>query len=293
MKVVNPIISPASSLMYNGVAVFQDLKQLDGFKTPYKLKLNLMVVCVSGAISAAIDLDMLRMTAGQIMFLRPGHVVDDVTTAEDFSGYFLLVDESKYAATIPLTNGYMASCLAFFNDHSIITVDTAEMESVKMIYALLKQQMFKVGKPYGQSIFNNLCELLFFETLSLYSSVMDKKTVRRTRREELLGRFIALVEKDFKVKRSVNYYAEKLCLSPKHLSTVIKQSSGLTAGEWIEGKVIREAKYMLRMSPKTIQQIASELNFANQSFFGKYFKNLTGMTPRQYRLNPDKELDIL
>lgn len=293
MKMENTIISPASSLMYNGVAVFQDLKQLDGFKTPYKLKLNLMVVCVSGSISATIDLNMRRMSAGEIMFLRPGHIVDDVTTAEDFTGYFLLVDDSKYAATIPLTTGYMASCLAFFQDHSIITVDTNEMESVKMIYALLKQQMFKVGKPYGQLIFNNLCELLFFETLSVYSAVMDKKPIRRTRREELLARFIALVEKNFKEYRSVNFYAEKLNLSPKHLSTVVKQTSGLTAGEWIDGKVVREAKYLLRTTPKSIHEISKELHFANQSFFGKYFKNQTGMTPRLYRSNPDNEADRL
>lgn len=287
----NNIISPASSLMYNGVAVFQDLKQLDGFKTPYKLKLNLMVVCVSGSISATVDLNVRRMTSGQIMFLRPGHVIDDVTTAEDFSGYFLLVDDSKYASTISLTNGYMAPFLAFFQDHSIIAVDTVEMESVKMMYALLKQQMFKVGKPYGQLIFNNLCELLFFETLSLYSSAMDKKPVRRTRREELLARFIGLVEDNFKTERAVTFYADKLNLSPKHLSTVIKQTSGLTAGEWIEGKVIREAKYLLRMSPKTIQQISKDLHFANQSFFGKYFKNQTGMTPRQYRSTTDNSTE--
>lgn len=289
----NNIISPASSLMYNGVAVFQDLKQLDGFKTPYKLKLNLMVVCVSGSISASVDLNVRRMTTGQIMFLRPGHVIDDVTTAEDFTGFFLLVDDSKYASAIPLTNGYMAPCLAFFQDHSIISVDATEMESVKMIYLLLKQQMYKVGKPFGQLIFNNLCELLFFETLSLYSSAMDKKTIRRTRREEVLARFISLVEKHFKTERTVTFYAENLNLSPKHLSTVVKQTSGLTAREWIEGKVIREAKYLLRMSPKTIQQISKELHFANQSFFGKYFKNLTGITPRKYRSTTDNETNKL
>lgn len=289
----NTIISPSSSLMHNGVAVFQDLKQLDGFRTPYRLKLNLMVVCVHGAISATIDLNMRRMTAGQIMVLRPGHIIDDVTTTEDFSGYFLLVDDAKYMDTLPLASGYMATCLVYFKDHSIISVDESDMESVKMIYTLLKQKMYKVGQPYGQLTFNTLCELLFFETLSLYSSVMDKKPVRKTRREELLARFISLVEQNYTVNRSVNFYAEKLYLSAKHLSAVVKQCSGLTAGEWIEKKVIREAKYLLRTSPKTIQQIAMELNFANQSFFGKYFKNLTGQTPRQYRINPNNDIDRL
>ena len=87
----------------------------------------------------------------------------------------------------------------------------------------------------------------------------------------------------YKQERSISFYAEKLCLTPKYLSSVIKQATGKLAGTWIDECVILEAKTQLKCSGKSIQQIAEELNFANQSFFGKYFKHHTGMSPSKYK----------
>ena len=86
-----------------------------------------------------------------------------------------------------------------------------------------------------------------------------------------------------KEKRSVSYYADKMFLTAKHLSTVVKEISGKTAGEWIDSLVVLEAKALLKSSELSIQEIADELHFANQSFFGKYFKHHTGMSPKEYR----------
>jgi AraC-like DNA-binding protein len=92
------------------------------------------------------------------------------------------------------------------------------------------------------------------------------------------------VERDFKIDRSVLYYADKLCITPKHLSAVVKAVSGHTAGDWIDKYVVLAAKVMLRSSSYTIQEISSDLNFSNQSFFGKYFKQHVGMSPSDFRL---------
>ena len=81
----------------------------------------------------------------------------------------------------------------------------------------------------------------------------------------------------------MNFYAEKLFVTPKHLSAVLKEISGKTAGEWIDHRVILEAKLLLRTTGMNIQEISVALNFSNQSFFGKYFKHLTGLSPREYR----------
>jgi AraC-like DNA-binding protein len=72
-------------------------------------------------------------------------------------------------------------------------------------------------------------------------------------------------------------------ISPKYLSLVIKEATGKSAGDWIDQYVIQEAKNQLRFSGKNVQQIAYDLNFSNQSSFGKYFKNLTGMSPTAFQ----------
>ena len=106
---------------------------------------------------------------------------------------------------------------------------------------------------------------------------------QRTRKEEIMAKFILAVSEHFREERQVAYYAHKLFITPKHLSSVVKELSGRTAGDWIENYVVMEAKVLLKTTDRTIQEIAVYLNFANQSFFGKYFKHHTGMSPTAYR----------
>jgi AraC-like DNA-binding protein len=96
-------------------------------------------------------------------------------------------------------------------------------------------------------------------------------------------RFIELVQENYRNERLIGFYADKLCITPKYLSKLVKDNTGRSAGEWIDSHVILEARAMLQSSDMTIQQIAASLNFPNQSFFGKYFKRATGLSPKQYR----------
>ena len=91
-----------------------------------------------------------------------------------------------------------------------------------------------------------------------------------------------LVHRHHGSERTVRFYADKLFISPKYLSILIKEATGKSAAEWIDEFVILEAKNLLRFSGKNIQHVAYALNFPNQASFGKYFKHITGMSPSQY-----------
>ena len=101
---------------------------------------------------------------------------------------------------------------------------------------------------------------------------------------ELFKRFIMLVNEHCRGEHQLSFYADRLCLTQRHLGVVVKQVSGVTAKEWIDRALIAEAKVMLQHTDKTVVQIADALNFANPSFFSKYFKRLTGQTPVEYRM---------
>lgn len=95
--------------------------------------------------------------------------------------------------------------------------------------------------------------------------------------------FFQLVRAHHRSERSIAFYADKMFISAKYLSLVIKETTGRSAAEWIDYYVLQEAKNLLRYSGKNIQQIAYEMNFVNQSAFGKFFKNLTGMSPTKFQ----------
>lgn len=95
--------------------------------------------------------------------------------------------------------------------------------------------------------------------------------------------FMELLQNHYKKERTVKYYASRLCITPKYLSLLIKELTGRSASNWIDECVILEAKNLLRFSGLNVQQVAYELNFSNQSAFGKYFKHLTGMSPTSFQ----------
>lgn len=99
---------------------------------------------------------------------------------------------------------------------------------------------------------------------------------------ETLTAFFDLVEKHFSSRRDVGFYAEKLCLAPKYASQVIRQASGKMPADWIRERVILEAKLLLLDGRHNVQQVSDALGFPSQSAFGKYFKQATGISPRDY-----------
>ncbi|GAY29767.1 AraC family transcriptional regulator, partial [Prevotella sp. MGM2] len=99
----------------------------------------------------------------------------------------------------------------------------------------------------------------------------------------IFDKFIHLLSDNFRSERNVSWYSDQLCLTPKYLSEVVKNVSGRTAGQWIANFVVMEIKQLLANTSLSVKEIAVRLNFSNQSFLGKYFKNATGFSPSDYR----------
>lgn len=106
---------------------------------------------------------------------------------------------------------------------------------------------------------------------------------RYSRNHEIVRELLRMAIQNYRTERNVSFYADKLHLSPQHLSTTVKKVTGKTLTEIISKLVIHDAQAKLRSSELTIQEIAYSLNFPDISFFGKYFKRYTGMSPKQYR----------
>lgn len=132
---------------------------------------------------------------------------------------------------------------------------------------------------------SSMIGLLYKEKrIGLYAIPIIEKDCRyKTRAEELFGRFMNLLSEHFTQERKVTFYASELCVTPKYLATTIKQASGKTPTTWINEMVFMEMERELRYSQLSIKEIAYELHFPNTSFFGKFFKARSGMSPLRYR----------
>ncbi len=112
-----------------------------------------------------------------------------------------------------------------------------------------------------------------------------ERQATRSRSEQLTADFFGLAESNCLHHKDIGWYAEQLCLSPKYLANVIKNTTGRPAGAWLDDLVLLQAKTLLTTSRLTIQQIADRLGFKNQSHFGTFFRRAVGVSPKNYRTN--------
>lgn len=167
-------------------------------------------------------------------------------------------------------------------------VELTEKE-LSQVMRFCKIMSTAMADDYNQTLSTHIvssmvCALIYQLMVFAFKRV-DVTLSERTpnRRSNYVREFLKLVHLNYTRERSVAYYASKLCVSPKYLSILLKESTGRSAASWIDHFVIMEAKNLLRFSGKNVQQVAYALNFVNQSAFGKYFKHITGMSPTEYQ----------
>ena len=146
------------------------------------------------------------------------------------------------------------------------------------------QEKIKVTKDnrYHYQIIKNLVISTAFECLD----ILTEKCIEpqgSNRKKALFNAFLQKVEEEHRQNHSVKHYADELFVTPKYLSTVIEEMSGKGAKQWIDEYIALDAKVLLQSSQKDIQEISNELNFIDVGFFGKFFKRMTGMTPKAFR----------
>lgn len=137
--------------------------------------------------------------------------------------------------------------------------------------------------PHTTEIIRSLTYIILHEIEDVHQGLTPEPSKAEDHDSHILSRFKTLLAEHFLQERQVSFYAEKMHLTPKYFSTVIKEVSGKTAGAWINEMLLLEAKARLQRKDVTVAQIAHQLNFSDPSHFGKFFKKHTGMSPAQYR----------
>ena len=172
-------------------------------------------------------------------------------------------------------------------DNPCVTLNDFEL-SLANDYFSLAQKVVAAPLANKQEIIGSLLTSLTYLSTDVWAQQADEarkksETERNARLNQVFEQFIALVSEYHCTERGMAFYADRLCLTPKYLSKLIKQASGKSAPDWIDDFVILEAKNLLKYTNLAIKEIVYKLHFPNQSVFYKFFKSHTGMTPTEYR----------
>jgi len=123
---------------------------------------------------------------------------------------------------------------------------------------------------------------LMLNIVSCYSRI-DPLGKLTNRKEDVLMKFISSLYKNYKQEHEVSFYSEQQFLTSRYFSAIIKDKSGKTPSQWIATALLVDAKNKLRQSTLSVKEISELLCFPNQSYFGKWFKNLTGISPLEFK----------
>lgn len=251
---------------------------------PYKYtKINAAVfaICTDGSKQMIVNGHHYNIGKNQVIAILPSSVVCNISNDKDFKAQFIAMNPQFIDETIPKLDRILP-VLLYLKDHPCTIITDEELQRLKEFYAFMWQRIKTTDIVYKKEVVVNLLKALLYEIAGIFKKHINY-TPEQSRQSEIFVEFMKLCFTYFRTERSLQFYADKLCISPKYLSVVVKQVSSKTASEWIDDYVLNEAKTLLKTSNKTIQQISYELNFANQSFFGKFFKRKTGVTPGHFK----------
>lgn len=253
---------------------------------PIRFEALVLVQCIQGETKAIIDLKEYTLTKDSMLIIHPRNYLMNTFASEDFRANMIMCSEKLLEDVMPRLTEIGP---LFVQQRSEPIIKLTEEESVNFVkfYDFLKNMLAGDNTPFFKRKITCLMQSLFYEIMDYEYIRTSIELRRKSRKQEVMAKFVLAVSENFRTERQVSFYAEKICITPKHLSAVVKDLTGKTASDWIERYVILEAKMLLKSTDLTIQEISNRLNFTNQSFFGKYFKHQTGYSPSEYR-----QLDI-
>lgn len=265
----------------SGLRVLSHPSRFDGY---------LAFFCISGHLRMMINLTEFDVVENSLFINLPGNIIRVSKLDPDQK-------DKLHFIVVAMTRDYMSGLKMDINkliERSMFILKSPcfilneEEKKVAKEYLKLAREVLRSSLRYKRECISSLLSSIFYlaggmmeQRISESGAVSDMRTSDRSK--VIFDRFINLVTEHHMTERGMAFYADRLCITPKYLSKLVKNATGQSAPEWIDAYVILEAKNMLKYSDLPVKEVVSRLNFPNSSSFHKFFKAKTGMTPVQYR----------
>ena len=236
---------------------------------PMKLPMSCLLIVENGEVKISVNCQVLRVVAGGCALIGADAMVEHVAMGDDTRVILVLFSNSM--TSLP-QHGQQVAAWKMRAEH---------MTMLKQVYRMMRTIL--LDSAFVPNREENVASCLNF-MVSIIGQAEDRDPdVKPSRQDEIVARFLQCVHENYREHRDVGFYAAQLGLSLKYMSHVIYEKTGRHPSRWIKDYVILEAKSMLRSGRYSIQRIADELHFPNQSFFGKYFKEAVGVSPKKWK----------
>ena len=241
-----------------------------------------ILFCRRGSATVTVDQLRDRVTRDTLLLLLPGSILHLNERTDDFRVRFCafsleLFSEAAYRLD--------PSFFHILHEHAIIRLPDRIIEGVRNWFQMASYTYRDRGNIFRNTIIRNRLQnvlLEAFDKTQRFAPDVHSQT-GTTRQADLFQRFVALVHEHCTEQREVAFYADRLCISTRYLSTIIRSVAHSTAKEFIDRSVVLEIKMLLGSTELSVQEIAYRLHFPDQSYLGRFFEKHTGVSPTEFR----------
>ena len=256
-----------------------------------KLGCMMMIFCEEGEANIHINGNLFLLQKGNCAILPPGTVVQSYASETGLTSKIVSISQNFLTETLSLKKETW-NIMNYLYHHPIFPINRNTSYKIylykELLWTLIQEKPHAYSRQTRSFHFAGMiCEI--FAMLNEQIPHEERKNIQQNRGTFITRDFIHLVNADNGTHRSVSYYADKLCYSPKYLCAVIKETTGKKPIQIIQENAIKQIKYKLKHSDISIKEVADAFDFPNPSFFGKFVKAHTGMTPMEYRTSKEEE----
>jgi len=278
MTLDNPLTTTAEEQFVVGVSDFAFFD-----RSACRCESGAVMLCRTGSADVTVNQYRCAIGAGTLLLILPGAILSLTDRTVDFRMSYCAFSRDLFAeAGFRLDPDYfraMAECPIIHPPARIVEGAAQWFRMAEYTYRD-KENMFRniIIKNRLQNVLLEICDKI--QRFSLRRMQTSETTTRQT---DLFHRFVALVHEHCVREREVAFYADRLCISTRYLSTIVRSIAHSSAKGLIDSAVILEIKMLLQTTDLSVQEIAYRLRFPNQSYLGRYFKKHTGTSPSEFR----------
>ncbi|MGN1233084.1 MAG: helix-turn-helix domain-containing protein [Candidatus Cryptobacteroides sp.] len=244
--------------------------------------------CRKGELEVVVDGKTFLVKENDILIYLPMSELYIHRFSPDLSGVIGMADFAfVYSSLRIVTNTYN---YLYVKDNPCFTLTSEGRELVEELITAIRRRENRDGDPVMSQMFSSLAMALCYQIMHEYFSATPATPLKQDRNDLVFQNFMKALHSEKPRSREVAHYAEAQCLSSRYFSSIIKEKTGRSALQWITIVTIDDARRLLDNPNNSIKDVAFELGFPNQSFFGRYFKQYSGQSPSEYRMSSGRPL---
>lgn len=248
---------------------------------------HIHILCHAGKAQFSFMGNTYTMEAGDWVIWQMSSQISDALYSSDFNADFLLVDKDFLLEYNP-EKVWASKAFVFIKKNPVFHLDERGKAMIEYNFIQIRR---RIAEPhlFQKEILGRQLQIFLLDLWEIYKNTMENIQQTDNSSALLFTRFMNLLPEYSKTEREVTFYADKLCVSAKYLSEVVKKSSGHPASYWINGYAMQEILAYLKRSDLTLAEISNKINFYNPAHFTRFVKKQTGDSPTELRLKQKQE----